>query len=377
MSRAARTPSRAASAESPSIHRSIMSFCPARTAFVERIRYAGGFPFGGPAKYPPGIGFVMAAQSPPSVQDAGGPPEGGLPPRGRFAPSPTGPLHFGSLVAALASYLSAKHRGGRWYVRIEDLDPPREQPGATDAILRSLEAFGLEWDGNVVYQSRPLDRYDAALERLRRAGHVYPCACTRREIADSSLSGIDGPVYPGTCRAGLPPGREARAERVRAAGAAIEFEDRLQGLVRQDLEREVGDFVLRRADGFVAYQLAVVVDDAEQGITEVVRGADLLDSTPRQIHLQRLLGLPTPGYLHVPVAANAAGEKLSKQTLARALDADRPSVALAAALNFLGQPLPSQAAAAAPRTLLEHARAGWNEALLPRLRSRPAPSDAS
>ncbi len=262
--------------------------------------------------------------------------------RGRFAPSPTGPLHFGSLVAAVGSYLQASSQGGQWLVRIEDLDPPREVPGAADDILRTLEAFGFEWDGEVMYQSRRHAVYDAALEKLRRDGALYACACTRREIADSSVNGIEGPVYPGTCRAGLQPGRNARAWRVRVDGAVVEFDDILQGRQCSALATDIGDFVVKRADGFFAYQLAVVVDDAEQGITEVVRGADLLHSTPRQILLQRLLGLPTPRYLHLPVVLNEQSEKLSKQTFAAPVDRANPLPALRQALELLGQTPPDR-----------------------------------
>jgi glutamyl-Q tRNA(Asp) synthetase len=253
---------------------------------------------------------------------------------GRFAPSPTGPLHFGSLVAALASYLEARSVKGKWLVRMEDLDKPREQPGAADAILRALDALGLHWDGAVAYQSRRTSLYQDALERLR--AHTYPCGCTRSEIADSALASDGARVYGGSCRGGLPQGKTARAIRVRAQGE-IRFTDRVQGPQAQQLERDVGDFVLWRADGQFAYQLAVVVDDAEQGVTDVVRGADLLDSTARQIHLQRLLGCATPRYLHVPVAMNAAGEKLSKQTGAEPMDAGRRGDALRRAFAFLGQ----------------------------------------
>lgn len=257
--------------------------------------------------------------------------------RGRFAPSPTGPLHFGSLIAAVASYLQAKTMGGEWQLRIEDIDPPREVAGAADDILRTLEAYGFEWDGDVVYQSRRSEAYEAALDTLRSADALYPCACTRKEIADSSLIGIEGPVYPGICRIGLTNGRAARAWRVRTDNSVIEFKDRLQGMQSSRLLQDIGDFVVRRADGHYAYQLACVVDDAAQGISEVVRGADLLASTARQIHLQRLLGLPTPTYVHVPAAVNAHGEKLSKQTLAQALPRQRPVLVLCKALNFLGQ----------------------------------------
>ncbi len=260
--------------------------------------------------------------------------------RGRFAPSPTGPLHFGSLVAAVGSYLQARSQGGQWLVRIEDLDPPREVPGAADDILRTLEAFGFEWDGEVMYQSRRQAVYEATLEKLRQSGALYACGCTRREIADSSMNGIEGPVYPGTCRAGLAPGRNARAWRVRVDGAVVEFDDLLQGRQRSALATDIGDFVVKRADGLFAYQLAVVVDDAEQGITEVVRGADLLHSTPRQILLQRLLDLPTPRYLHLPVVLNDAGEKLSKQTFAAPVDRVNPLPALQNALELLGQTPP-------------------------------------
>ncbi|WP_019140012.1 tRNA glutamyl-Q(34) synthetase GluQRS [Noviherbaspirillum massiliense] len=258
---------------------------------------------------------------------------------GRFAPSPTGPLHRGSLVAAMASYLDAKASHGRWLVRIEDIDEARTMPGAAEAILQCLLALGMQWDEEVVWQSRRKPLYEAAFQRL--APYVYPCGCTRREIADSRIGiGPDGAaVYPGTCRTGLAPGKAARAYRLRVpdpAMAQITFEDRWIGRVSQNLATEVGDFVLKRADGFWAYQLAVVVDDGDQGVTDVVRGADLLDSTPRQIYLQRLLGLPTPRYLHVPVLTNAAGEKLSKQTGAQALDLARPLEELNAAARFLG-----------------------------------------
>ncbi|HEU0186661.1 MAG TPA: tRNA glutamyl-Q(34) synthetase GluQRS, partial [Gallionellaceae bacterium] len=263
--------------------------------------------------------------------------------RGRFAPSPTGPLHFGSLVTAVGSFLDARHHKGQWLVRMEDLDTPRCVPGAADDILRTLEGFGLHWDEAVLYQSQRNDAYREALQQLQQSGMAYPCGCTRREIADSALHGIEGQIYPGTCRHGLPPDRTARAWRVRTdrqllppcrgkagmgveLGAAIrnvstptlplplhgggnaaenhviQFDDALQGHLTQDLEAEIGDFVVLRADGLFAYQLAVVVDDAFQEITHVVRGADLLTSTARQIWLQRLLGYPQPHYMHLPIA---------------------------------------------------------------------------
>lgn len=292
--------------------------------------------------------------------------------RGRFAPSPTGPLHFGSLVAALGSYLDARHRHGEWLLRVEDLDPPREVPGATDDILRTLEAFGLEWDGPVVYQSSRGEHYRAALARLEQSGYLYGCACTRREIADSSFSG-QASIYPGTCRNGLPPGRQARAMRVHVDDITIRVTDRLQEALSQQLAREVGDFILRRADGLTGYQLAVVVDDAAQGITDVVRGADLLDSTPRQNYLQRLLDLPTPRYLHLPVAVSPDREKLGKQTHAPAVRPDAGNRTLIAALDFLQQALPEDAALATRTELLDWAISHWDDTRLPRSRLQQAP----
>lgn len=294
---------------------------------------------------------------------------------GRFAPSPTGPLHFGSLVAAVASFLDARSQDGRWLLRMEDLDKPRELPGAADAILRTLDRLALHWDGPVLYQSERLDAYRAALDHLTAAGHCYACACTRREIADSALPGHEGPIYPGTCRGGLAPDQRGRAVRVRVDGPTITFDDRLQGRCRQDLASEVGDFVVLRADGIAAYQLAVVVDDHAQGVTQVVRGSDLLFSTARQIHLQHLLNFATPRYLHLPVAVNAAGEKLSKQN--RAAPVDTLPAAASAALEFLGQTLPRDALHMRPQELWEHAARSWDPHRIPATRVRaqgiPAP----
>lgn len=273
--------------------------------------------------------------------------------RGRFAPSPTGALHFGSLVAAVASYADARAHSGEWLVRMEDVDTPRTQPGADALILRTLEQFGFEWDGQVEYQSRRTELYAHALERLRKTGAAYPCSCSRREAG--------GGVYPGTCRAGVADASKPVAWRVRVVDAPVACEDRVYGVGIQHLGREVGDFVVRRSDGLFAYQLAVVVDDAEQDITDVVRGADLLDSTPRQFWLQRLLGCPRPRYMHVPVATDAAGEKLSKQTRAPALDAGRAADELRAALRFLEQaPVDGDV----PRDILRQAAAGWNPGAL-------------
>ncbi len=263
---------------------------------------------------------------------------------GRFAPSPTGPLHAGSLVAAMASYLDAKAHQGIWRVRIEDIDETRTVSGAAEDILHSLKAFGMYWDGEVVWQSHRKPLYQAAFDQL--GTNAYPCACSRKEIADSriGIAGDGAAIYPGICRNGLAAGKAPRALRLRVPdeddpASIIQFDDRWLGPVSQNLATEVGDFVLKRADGFWAYQLAVVVDDAEQGITDVVRGADLLDSTARQIYLQHLLGYPTPRYLHVPVVVNPQGEKLSKQTGARRLDTDDPLTALIRAARFLELPV--------------------------------------
>jgi len=245
-------------------------------------------------------------------------------------------------VAALGSYLDARHHRGDWLLRIEDLDPPREKPGAAAEILRTLEAFGFEWDGEVVYQSRRQSAYRHALENLQRHGLTYPCACTRREIDAAALSGIEGPRYPGTCRDGLPASRAPRAIRIRTDDTPFTFTDRICGPIRMQLEKDLGDFVIRRADGLFAYQLAVVVDDAFQGINQVVRGADLLLSTPRQIMLQQRLGLPTPDYAHLPLVVDSRGKKLSKQSDARPVDARKPLPALLAAAEFLNQPLPPE-----------------------------------
>ena len=285
--------------------------------------------------------------------------------RGRFAPSPTGPLHFGSLVAAVGSYLDARANAGAWLVRMEDLDPPREAGGAADAILDTLQAYGFEWDGVVMRQSSRVPAYAAALERLARDGAVFPCACTRREIADWSLGAVSEPVYPGTCRNGLPPGRAPRAVRARVGNVVIAFEDRVQGRIEQNLARDVGDFVVRRSDGPFAYQLAVVVDDFEQGITDVVRGADLLASTPRQILLQRLLGYPTPRYAHLPVAVNRDGEKLSKQTLAAPLPVEDAPAQIWEALRFLGQEPPEDLRRSGVPALWTWALANWHMGKVP------------
>lgn len=289
--------------------------------------------------------------------------------RGRFAPSPTGPLHFGSLVAALGSCLEARVRGGQWRVRMEDVDEPRCSAASAAAILRTLEALGFEWDGEVMVQSRRKARYRELLDSLVAAGRAYPCACTRRELAGAPLAHDGAAIYPGTCRHGLAPGKSPRAWRLRVGEGETAFDDALQGRVGQRLAAEVGDFVLLRADGYFAYQLAVVADDADQGITHVVRGADLLDSTPRQIFLQRCLGFLTPAYAHLPVAVNAAGEKLSKQTLAPPIDVADPLPTFVAALDFLGQQPPEGLASLGEAW--EWALANWSLDRVPRVRALP------
>ncbi len=278
---------------------------------------------------------------------------------GRFAPSPTGPLHRGSLVAALASWLDARAANGRWLVRMEDLDRPRCTQKSADAILRQLEAYGLDWDGAVLRQSQRDDAYAAALDTLRSRGAVFACTCTRSQLAEAPRNAEGETLYPGTCRAHGGPRGEHHAWRVRTAGASVCFDDRVHGSLVQDLAREVGDFVVRRADGLFAYQLAVVVDDACQGVTDVVRGADLLWNTPRQIHLQRLLALPTPTYAHVPLVVNAAGQKLSKQTLAPVLPERGRRAVLAEALGVLGHAPPCELAGASPQELLAWASTHW------------------
>jgi glutamyl-Q tRNA(Asp) synthetase len=262
-------------------------------------------------------------------------------------------------VAALASWLDARSMQGRWLVRVEDLDRPREQPGAADEILRTLERFGLYWDEPVVFQSARTALYRCALEALR--DHTYWCSCTRREIADSAEMAADGAkIYPGTCRAGLPAGKTQRALRLKASQSVL-FHDRVQGPQDQDVAAAIGDFVLYRADGQFAYQLAVVVDDAEQSVTDIVRGADLLDSTARQIHLQRLLGHRQPRYLHVPMAVNAAGAKLSKQSGAPPIEVSKKEELLRQALVFLGQ---------APTENLADAIRNWDPSRIPATRTR-------
>jgi len=285
---------------------------------------------------------------------------------GRFAPSPTGPLHLGSLVAAAGSWLFARAAGGRWLVRMEDLDAPRVVAGSAEEILEALRRYGLEWDGEVVWQSQRTALYEAALATLRAKNLVYDCGCSRAELqrAASAPFGSE-PVYPGTCRNGLPPGREARAVRFRAPDETISFDDVVRGRVEENVARVTGDFVVRRADGVFAYQLAVVVDDAEQGVTQVVRGGDLLSSTPRQIALQRALGFATPEYAHLPLVVNADGSKVGKRDGALplpTLDEGRVTETLAQALGIIG----IEVEPSTPQRMLDAALA------VMRIRSAPA-----
>jgi glutamyl-Q tRNA(Asp) synthetase len=293
--------------------------------------------------------------------------------RGRFAPSPTGPLHFGSLVAALASCCDARAAGGEWLVRIEDVDTPRSGDRIADGILATLEAYGFAWDGEIIRQSARTALYGAALDRLAADRRIFACACTRKELESAPL-GVGGERrYPGTCRDGVPSGRKGRAWRLIVTDEVIGFHDRLQGPQEQRLDRDVGDFIVKRGDGMFAYQLAVVVDDAAQGITHVVRGADLLASTPRQIWLQRQLDLPTPSYLHHPVAILSSGEKLSKQTGARPLDEDAdPLPALRRAWDFLAQAQPPEAPASVTE-FWQWARHAWSPTALPPVQMLPVP----
>jgi glutamyl-Q tRNA(Asp) synthetase len=256
---------------------------------------------------------------------------------GRFAPSPTGPLHFGSLLAAVASYLQARTHQGRWLVRIEDIDPPRAQAGAGKQILEALNAYGFDWDGPVSYQSRSTEKHQSCVDDLLERALAYPCECSRRTLSDEPRGAL-GPIYPGTCRNGC--GRSDVTIRARTDNQPVSFVDPLQGPITQRLESESGDFVIKRRDGLIAYNLAVVVDDHLQDISEVVRGIDLLDSTPRHIHLQRLLGFATPDYLHIPVATNSVGQKLSKLTGAQGIPLKNPRPQLVAALAALRQEPP-------------------------------------
>ncbi|GAA5129678.1 tRNA glutamyl-Q(34) synthetase GluQRS [Alloalcanivorax gelatiniphagus] len=285
---------------------------------------------------------------------------------GRFAPTPSGPLHFGSLVTALASWLDARHHGGRWLVRVDDLDPPRQQPGAVDAILDQLDRFGLHWDAAPLYQSRRGDAYAQAVARLLASGHAFHCTLSRKQ-----LRALDN-IHPGPGLA-QPPGPD-RAVRLTVAEGERCFQDRVQGRVCADLAREGGPFVIRRRDGLFAYQLACALDDADQGITDVVRGSDLLASTLRQLRVLECLEAPAPRYAHLPVIMDPAGGKMSKSAGAAALDAQHPGAALFAALGCVGLTPPAGLAGAGVDEQLAWARHHWQPALLPSGRRQPPPA---
>lgn len=292
---------------------------------------------------------------------------------GRFAPSPTGPLHFGSLVAAVGSYCLARQAKGRWLLRMENLDRPRVVPGAADDILRALDLCGFEWDGDILWQSRRDERYQEVVDLLRSRGLVFDCACSRREIiASAPHVGEEGPIYPGTCRQGLAKGRVPRALRIRVPDEVVGFCDGLFGPTEQHLQTTVGDFILRRADGLFAYQLAVVIDDHDTGVNQVVRGADLIGSTPRQIYLHQCLGWQVPTYLHLPLALDPGGEKLSKRHGAMPLEVSRAGRWLLAALRFLGQNPPADLGAAPPAEILAWGVAHFTVTTVPREAAVPA-----
>lgn len=292
--------------------------------------------------------------------------------RGRFAPTPSGPLHLGSLLAALAGWLQARAAGGAWLLRIDDLDLERSRGGHADTIQRQLEDHGLHWDESPRLQSRHVAEYEAAYERLRGAAPLYPCGCTRARLAQDSLPGIDGPVYAGTCRDQPPHNAGPRnACRLRVDAGTLELSDAWQGPLRRDLQRDIGDFVVRRADGQIGYQLACVVDEAAQGISEVVRGADLIGSSLRQVLLQRLLGLPAPDYRHLPVLVGADGRKLSKQNHAQPIDAASAGNNLHYCLQLLGQAPPPMLRGAMSAEILRWAQQNWNAQQLPTGRALP------
>ena len=295
--------------------------------------------------------------------------------RGRFAPSPTGPLHFGSLIAAVGSFLQARSQSGEWLVRMEDLDVLRCVKGTDKIILDTLEHYGLNWDSDVIYQSQRDSAYHEALKQLESTDACYACACSRKDIEQLTAEETTNSVYPGTCRDGIPEGKVARSIRARVEDQAIGFNDALQGDISQALNTDVGDFIIKRTDGLFAYQLAVVVDDALQGITEIVRGSDLLDSTPRQIWLQQKLGYSTPAYLHLPIAVNTAGKKLSKQTYAAAISRDDPRPALLAGLDFLGQQPDPGLTNCDLDSLWQWAIQNWNPQNIPAQRELPSGQD--
>lgn len=284
---------------------------------------------------------------------------------GRFAPSPTGPLHFGTLIAALASYLQARSQDGQWLLRIEDVDVLRNVPNMDRAIIQSLQTFGFEWDGDIIYQTQRTPHYEEALQVLIDKEQVFYCTCSRKTLAETATQETVAGLYPGTCRERKSAPGQDHALRMRVNQNTVEFNDHVMGKIQQNLASECGDFIIKRRDGLFAYQLAVVVDDAFQGITEVVRGADLLDSTPRQIYLQQLLGYPQPGYLHLPLVINEYDQKLSKSTGAPALDEAQPVKTLVRALRHLGQNPPAELETGTLNAFWDWAIANWDSRAIP------------
>jgi len=286
--------------------------------------------------------------------------------RGRFAPSPTGPLHFGSLIAAVASYLEARKQQGEWLVRMEDVDELRNQTGAADNILHTLDNYGFEWDGEVLYQTQRKQAYAEALHQLDSQDLIYRCTCSRKDLRDQIPAGEHGLIYPGTCEYLQHPAETEHSLRVKTHNDKIEFTDAVMGIYGQQLKTETGDFIIRRRDKLFAYQLAVVVDDAFQNITDIVRGYDLLDSTPRQIHLQQCLNYSTPSYTHLPIAINDQGDKLSKQTGAAGINEKADIESLVNCMNFLGQSMPAELKTASLNTFWQWALENWDLNKVPR-----------
>ncbi len=289
--------------------------------------------------------------------------------KGRFAPSPSGPLHFGSLITAIGSYLQAKSQQGEWLVRIEDIDPAREVAGARDAILTTLENFGFEWDGPISFQSQRHNLYRDAIDSLQHKGCIYPCACSRKQVTEAQTSHSTNTIYPGTCRKGLSQGQSMHTLRMNTQGMVIQFEDLLQGQCKYNLQTDIGDYIVLRADGYFSYQLATGIDDAQQRITEVIRGNDLLDSTPCQILVQQKLGLKTPVYGHLPVVINNQGQKLSKRNMAPPLIDRQAPLQIFQALDFLGQKPPSHLKKESLKNIWQWAIASWCYDKIPQQRA--------
>lgn len=284
---------------------------------------------------------------------------------GRFAPSPTGPVHFGTLVAAVGSYLQAQTNNGDWLLRIDDVDTTRKVEGADIEIIKTLEAFGFQWTGDILYQTQMTDAYEAALDDLIEQSLVFPCLCSRKQLAQAGAGTAAGNIYPGTCRSRRLPEAEAHSLRLITKDITITFDDMVMGKQTQNIKTECGDFVIKRRDGLFAYQLAVVVDDAMQGITEVVRGTDLLDSTPRQIYLQQLLGYATPAYCHLPLATDEKGNKISKSEGKTKVDLAHRETLLITALDFLGQQTPASLTGSSRDDIWQWAVENWDAKKIP------------